>query len=76
MKVYMLRDNVSGLYYRKPLSYSSVWVDKEYASVWTNRNGPAQVKVQPSTKRRHLFPDEKQMALEAEIVTFELGDEV
>ncbi len=40
MKVYMLQDVDTGLYYKR----RGGWVSREQAAVWTNKNGPSAVK--------------------------------
>jgi len=41
MTVYMLRDNKTGLYYRRDHGSWARWVEQEKASVWTLKIGPA-----------------------------------
>ena len=46
MIVYMLRDNETGLFYRRTKGgYSdTLWVEQQKASIWTMKIGPAQSK--------------------------------
>jgi hypothetical protein len=39
MILYMLRDKLSGLWYKRGLSYAKTWVSQQEASVWTTRAG-------------------------------------
>jgi len=57
MTVYMLRDNDTGLFYRRTKgSYSpSVWVAQEKASIWTLKVGPAQAKSRLNAKSRRPY---------------------
>ncbi len=41
MKVYMLLDNGTGLYYRRNRDSCSRWVSQREASIWMSRRGPA-----------------------------------
>jgi hypothetical protein len=45
MTVYMLRDNKTGLWYRRTKGSGgwTRWVDQKKASIWVAKNGPAQV---------------------------------
>ena len=73
MTVYMLRDNNTGLFYRRTKgNYTpSVWVEQEKASVWTMKNGPAQAKsLYLARYRIHHKP----VYLNLEIVPFELTE--
>jgi hypothetical protein len=56
MTVYMLRDKETGLYYRRTKgSYSPMlWVEQKKASIWTTKNGPAQVRGFPVHSKKHL----------------------
>ena len=40
MIVYMLRDNDTGLFYRRNKDYAVRWVEQKNASVWTSKAGP------------------------------------
>jgi hypothetical protein len=43
MKVYMLEDTNTGLFYRRRQAYDC-WVEQGKASIWTNRVGPSQAR--------------------------------
>jgi len=62
--VYMLRNNKSGLFYRRMKGYAARWVGQEKASVWTLKIGPASA--------RSRFPQEDKS--HCEIVPFELKE--
>jgi hypothetical protein len=69
----MLRDNKTGLYYRRTKgSYSpSVWVEQGKASIWVTKNGPAQAKSLLQNKYRRWKHSTKH---DLEIVTFTLTE--
>lgn len=66
----MLRDNETGLYYRRTKgSYStSVWVEQKKASIWVTKNGPAQAKSLLQDKYRRRGRTKHNL----EIITFTL----
>ncbi len=66
MIVYMLRDNETGLYYRRMKGYATRWVEQEKASIWTVKGGPAQAKSLIQRRRRK--------PLNLEIVPFTLTE--
>ena len=70
MNAYMLRDNHTGLFYRRTKgSYSpSVWVEQAKASIWVTKNGPAQSKSLLENKYRQRNTTKNDL----EIVTFTL----
>ena len=41
MFFYMIRDTVTGLYYKWGTGFDSTWVDQDQASVWTTPAGPS-----------------------------------
>jgi len=57
MIVYMLRDNDTGLFYRRTKGRGgpSVWFPQETASVWTLKIGPAQAKSRLNAKSRRQY---------------------
>ncbi len=69
MNAYMLRNNETGLFYRRTKgNYSpSVWVEQEKASIWVTKNGPTQSKSLAQNKRRR-----GNVPHDLEIVTFDL----
>jgi len=71
MTVYMLRNNVTGLYYRRTKgSYSpSVWVPQEKASIWTVKIGPASSKSRLEDQYRNRRPLQ-----DLEIVSFTITE--
>lgn len=40
MKIYMLRDVVTGLFYRRNRPINKQWVEQKKASRWTTQMGP------------------------------------
>jgi hypothetical protein len=64
MTVYMVRNNETGLYYRKGSLGTRGWCKQSQASIWTTLNGPSQVK---SRYIRHNKTP-------AEIIKFELRE--
>jgi len=40
MIVYMVRDKVTGLWYKRGYRHSTCWVQQNKASIWPNNNGP------------------------------------
>jgi len=75
MNAYMLRDNKTGLYYRRTKGCygSTVWVEQEKASIWVTRNGPAQAKSLIENKyRRRKRCGWSATKFDLEIVTFTL----
>lgn len=48
MKVYMLRDVVTRLFYRRNRPINKRWVEQKKASVWTNKIGPVAVQTRLS----------------------------
>lgn len=39
MTFYMIRDTLSGLFYKRGTNYDQTWVKQDRASVWTERSG-------------------------------------
>lgn len=62
MVVYMLKNRLSGRWYKRGPSWSHRWVEQEKASIWPTKTGPASVKGQLPEKLRP----------ELEIVSFKL----
>ncbi len=73
MTVYMLRDNGTGLYYRRTKgNYSpSVWVEQSKASVWTMKIGPATAKSLYQARYRNR---RKPVYFNLEIIPFTLTE--
>ncbi len=67
MTVYMLRNNETGLYYRRMKGYGTRWVEQQKASIWTVKSGPAQSKSLIQRRRRRK-------PLNLEIVSFTLTE--
>lgn len=69
MNAYMLRNNETGLFYRRTKGcYSpNVWVEQGKASIWVTKNGPAQCKSLAQNKRHR-----GNVPRDLEIVTFDL----
>ena len=57
MTVYMLRDNDTGLFYRRTKGRGGpgVWVAQEKASIWTLKIGPAQAKSRLYAGKRRQY---------------------
>ena len=64
MTVYMLKNNKTGLYYRRGPSWTTRWVKQEKASIWTFKVGPAQAKSRFATAKQ----------VDIEIVPFQLTE--
>jgi len=69
MTAYMLRDNDTGLYYRRTQGQYSphIWVDQGQASIWSVKIGPAQA-MSVRKKRARGKP------INLEIVSFKLTE--
>ncbi len=71
MIVYMLRDNETGLFYRRTKGgYSdTLWVEQQKASIWTMKIGPAQSKSRLEDQYRNRRPPK-----DLEIISFTLTE--
>lgn len=67
MTVYMLRNNETGLYYRRMKGYAKRWVEQEKASVWT-------LKIGPTSARSRVLERRPQLQDDLEIVPFILKE--
>ena len=67
MIVYMLRNNATGLFYRR--MSDTIWVKQQEASIWTTKGGPTQAKSQVENKWRQTLPPK-----DLEIISFTLTE--
>ncbi len=63
MTVYMLRDNRTGLYYRRKHRACRRWVEQKKASIWTLKIGPASAMSMTDSDKKYC-----------EIIPFELKE--
>jgi len=63
MTVYMLRNNETGLYYRRKHGSWDRWVEQKKASIWTSKIGPAAAMSNMRRDKQHC-----------EVVPFELKE--
>jgi hypothetical protein len=58
--VYMLRNNKTGLWYRKGPMIRPCWVEQDYATTWGSHHGPTSAKGKVRRecgKRNRVIPD-------------------
>ena len=72
LTIYMLRNNVTGMYYLRRCGTTPQWRTQEYASVWLSKNGPTGAKNKASGKRLY---GPKLPAVDLEVVSFNMVED-
>ena len=69
MTFYMIRDRLTGTWYKRGPAYAKTWVGQENASVWTEMSGPRAClgTITKRNKRGHTLREPQIVAITAMI---------
>ncbi len=56
MRLYQVKDELTGLFYKKGPAYLGNWVPQDEADIWTTKNGPGGVLGRVRRMRRKCKP--------------------